>query len=86
MLGLVRGALKAALKDMDYEEHGGVPVLGVNGVTIIGHGKSTPKAIKNMILKAADVAKAGINQHIEQTLAQAASQQVTGNTVTVAHP
>jgi len=87
LLGLVRGALKAALKDMDYEEHGGVPVLGVNGVTIIGHGKSTPKAIKNMILKAAEVAKAGINQHIEQTLAQTITQRtMTGDTVSVAHP
>lgn len=86
-LGLVRGALKAALKDMDYEEHGGVPVLGVNGVTIIGHGKSTPKAIKNMILKAAEVAKSGINQHIEQTLAQTVTQRtLTGDTVSVAHP
>jgi glycerol-3-phosphate acyltransferase PlsX len=87
LLGLVRGALKTALKDMDYEEHGGVPVLGVNGVTIIGHGKSTPKAIKNMILKATEVAKAKINQHIEQTLAQTTTHQVhTENTVTVAHP
>lgn len=85
ILGLVRGALKAALKDMDYEEHGGVPVLGVNGVTIIGHGKSTPKAIKNMILKAVEVAKSGINQHIEQTLAQSIAQR-SGDTVSVAHP
>lgn len=84
VLGLVRGALKAALKEMDYEEHGGVPVLGVNGVTIIGHGKSTPKAIKNMILKAAEVANAKLNQHIEQTLAGTIA---VGDTVTFpAHP
>ena len=87
LLGLVRGALKAALKDMDYEEHGGVPVLGVNGVAIIGHGKSTPKAIKNMILKAAEVATAGINRHIEQTLAQTIAQRaLPDETVSVAHP
>ena len=87
LLGMVRGALKTALKDMDYEEHGGVPVLGVNGVTIIGHGKSTPKAIKNMILKAAEVAKAGINRHIEQTLAQITTQQAhSKDEVSVAHP
>jgi len=54
---------------MDYEEYGGVPVLGVNGVSIIGHGRSTPKAIRNMILKAVDVAKAGVNRSIEEALA-----------------
>ena len=88
ILGLVRGALKAALKGMDYEEHGGVPVLGVNGVTIIGHGKSTPKAIKNMILKAAEVANAKLNQHIEQTLAGTITQRaLSGDTVSLpAHP
>ena len=88
VLGLVRGALKAALKDMDYEEHGGVPVLGVNGVTIIGHGKSTPKAIKNMVLKAVEVANAKVNQHIEQTLAGTLTQNaLSGDTVSLpAHP
>ena len=88
VLGLVRGALKAALKDMDYEEHGGVPVLGVNGVTIIGHGKSTPKAIKNMVLKAVEVANAKLNQHIEQTLAGTLTQNaLSGDTVSLpAHP
>lgn len=69
MLGLVRGALRSVFKEMDYEEYGGVPVLGVNGVSIIGHGKSTPKAIKNMILKAVEVAEANVNQHIQDMLA-----------------
>ncbi|MBM4168060.1 MAG: phosphate acyltransferase PlsX [Ignavibacteria bacterium] len=69
-IGLVRTPLKTSLKDMDYEEIGGVPVLGVNGVSIIGHGRSTPKAIKNMILRAAEVARSQINKHIESTLAQ----------------
>lgn len=87
MLGLVKGALKSVLKEMDYEEHGGVPVLGVNGVTIIGHGKSTPKAFKNMILKAAEVANAKLNQHIEQILSQSVTPQTAaGGTVSVAHP
>lgn len=35
---------------LDYEYHGGTPVLGVNAPVIIGHGSSSPKAIKNMIL------------------------------------
>jgi len=35
---------------LDYEFHGGTPVLGVNAPVIIGHGNSSPKAIKNMII------------------------------------
>lgn len=49
---LVKSTLKKALKSLDYQEHGGVPLLGVNGISIIGHGSSTPKAITNMVLKA----------------------------------
>jgi glycerol-3-phosphate acyltransferase PlsX len=71
ILGLARGSLRASLRDMDYEEFGGVPVLGVNGVSIIGHGKSTPKAFKNMILKAVEVAKSHLNKHIEEAMATA---------------
>lgn len=66
---MMRGPLKAALKDMDYEEHGGVPVLGVNGVSIIGHGSSSPKAIKNMVLKAVETAERRINPGILEALA-----------------
>ncbi len=34
---------------MDYEQHGGSPILGVNKVVVVGHGISSPVAIKNMI-------------------------------------
>lgn len=77
-VGLARGALKSSLKDMDYEEYGGVPVLGVNGVSMIGHGGSTPKAIKNMILKAAEVARHQLNKHIEEALAAPMKSQDVG--------
>lgn len=87
ILGLVRGALRTVFKEMDYEEYGGVPVLGVNGVSIIGHGKSTPKAIKNMIFKAVEVAAADVNRHIEQMLASAASSSAKQDTISLpAHP
>jgi len=36
----------------DYEEFGGVPLLGVNGVVIVSHGNSSPKAVKNSLLAA----------------------------------
>jgi len=64
----MRGTMRNALKSLDYEEYGGVPLLGINGVSIIGHGKSTPKAIKNMILKAEEMVRKGINQRIQEAL------------------
>lgn len=63
------GTLRGAMKSMDYEEYGGVPLLGVKGVSIIGHGKSTPKAIMNMIIKAKEMAQKKINDRIEQAMA-----------------
>ena len=42
---------------LDYDAVGGAPLLGVNGVTIIAHGSSSPKAIKNAIRVAADAAR-----------------------------
>ncbi len=65
------GSLRGAMKSMDYEEHGGVPLLGVKGVSIIGHGKSTPKAITNMIIKAKEMVVKNINGRIEQAMATA---------------
>jgi phosphate acyltransferase len=49
-MGMISGTIKTLLKDFDYEGYGGVPLLGVTSNVIIGHGKSSPKAIKNMIL------------------------------------
>jgi phosphate acyltransferase len=69
LIGAARGSLRAALRDMDYEEFGGIPVLGVNGVSLIGHGSSSPKAIKNMVLKAAELAQTQLNKHIEEAMA-----------------
>ncbi|OGU70868.1 MAG: hypothetical protein A3G43_02745 [Ignavibacteria bacterium RIFCSPLOWO2_12_FULL_56_21] len=67
-LGLARGAMRRALRVLDPNEHGGVPVLGVNGVSIIGHGSSTAVGIKNMILRAMEVANSGLNSHIASAL------------------
>lgn len=66
--GLIAITLKKLLKDYDYQELGGVPLLGVNGTVIIGHGKSTPKAIRNMIYQAAKMYKKDINIKIEAKL------------------
>jgi len=51
---------------LDYAEYGGAPLLGVNGVVIICHGKSSPRAIRNAILMAQRFVSYGINDHIEE--------------------
>ena len=60
--------LKKVFGDLNYEDVGGVPLLGVNGVVIIGHGRSTPKAIKNMILRGEEAAMQNLPQIIEETI------------------
>jgi glycerol-3-phosphate acyltransferase PlsX len=69
-IGLIKDVLKKALKPLDYQEHGGVPLLGVNGISIIGHGSSTPKAIKNMVLKAREMHKKELIKKIEYSIKQ----------------
>lgn len=55
---ILRPAFSAVRKQLDYTEYGGAPLLGVNGVVIIAHGRSDAKAIKN----AARVAKQVVEQ------------------------
>ena len=62
--------LKKILKDFDYQEYGGVPLLGVNGVVIIGHGKSSPLAIQNMLIRAVEVIQGNVNASIKEALAE----------------
>lgn len=65
---LLRGAFKEFKKDLDYAEYGGAPLLGVNGVVIIGHGRSNAKAIKNAIRVAGEEVKHQINQKIIEAI------------------
>jgi glycerol-3-phosphate acyltransferase PlsX len=55
-------------KIFDYEEYGGAPLLGIDGVCIICHGGSTPKAIRNAIREATKMVSEGITQMIGQEL------------------
>jgi glycerol-3-phosphate acyltransferase PlsX len=65
---LSQGAFKVLKKTIDYTEYGGAPLLGVRGVCVIGHGRSNANAIKNAIRVAAGLAKANMNEKIEQEL------------------
>jgi glycerol-3-phosphate acyltransferase PlsX len=69
--GMDADQLNAALKHVDYSEYGGAPLLGVKGVSIISHGKSSPRAIKNAIKVAAQAVSSGMNDQIGQRLSAA---------------
>jgi glycerol-3-phosphate acyltransferase PlsX len=61
---LVKPAFTELKKSYDYEEYGGVPLLGVNGISVICHGSSTSKAIKNAIKVAHQMKTREVNELI----------------------
>jgi len=65
-------------KRTDYSETGGAPLLGVRGITVIGHGRSNANAIKNAIRVAAELCRSGVNEKIEQELSSAAAVPARG--------
>ncbi len=65
---LVKPAFSELRRNYDYEEYGGVPLLGVNGISIICHGGSSAKAIKNALSVAEKMIIKNVNGHITETL------------------
>lgn len=55
-------------KEIDYSEYGGAPLLGVNGVVIIGHGRSNANAIKNAIRIAKEEVEGKFNEKILEAI------------------
>jgi phosphate acyltransferase len=77
LLSNLRGKIGALLlkpnfmrfkKELDYAEYGGAPLLGVNGVVIIGHGRSNAKAIKNAIKVAKEEVERKFNEKISEAI------------------
>jgi phosphate acyltransferase len=64
----VMGVLKQAFAPFDYQAVGGVPFLGVNGVSFVGHGGSSSLAIQNMIMRAASMVSNHVNEKIVAAL------------------
>jgi glycerol-3-phosphate acyltransferase PlsX len=79
-LGADREELQAAFKELDYSEHGGAPLLGVKGVSIISHGKSSPRAIKNAVKLAVRAVESRMSENIGRRLAQAAAPNGSAGT------
>jgi len=65
---LMKPTFDVLKKNLNYEEYGGAPLLGVDGVSIICHGGSSPKAIRNAIDAARLTIKREINERIRDQL------------------
>jgi glycerol-3-phosphate acyltransferase PlsX len=61
---LAMPAFNKVKKTLDYTEYGGAPLLGVNGIVIIGHGRSNAVAVKNAVR----VAKRAVEIHLLETI------------------
>jgi glycerol-3-phosphate acyltransferase PlsX len=76
MMGLLKkqGAddtlIAKAFGHLDYSAYGGAPLLGVNGISIIAHGKSSARALKNAVKVAAHAAASKLDAHIGELLGE----------------
>jgi glycerol-3-phosphate acyltransferase PlsX len=73
---LLKPTFDGLRKIFDYQEYGGAPLLGIKGVCIVCHGRSTPRAIKNAVREAGKTIKEKVNQRIAREL-----QKLTGESV-----
>ena len=73
---LTRRALRRFRRRVDYSEYGGAPLLGVAGVAVVGHGRSSAKAVRNAVAMAYRFAAQGFLARVEREIAAAASPSV----------
>ncbi len=72
---LSRRAFRRFRKRVDYSEFGGAPLMGVAGLCIVGHGRSSAKAIRNAVAMASRFASTHFLGRVEQEIARAAVPQ-----------
>jgi glycerol-3-phosphate acyltransferase PlsX len=65
---MMRPAFRALKRRIDYAEYGGAPLVGINGISIISHGRSSGRAIKNAVRVATELAKSEVNKHIHEDI------------------
>jgi glycerol-3-phosphate acyltransferase PlsX len=70
---LTRRALRHFRKRVDYSEYGGAPLLGLAGIAIVGHGRSSAKAVRNAVAMAYRFASSGFIDRVERDLAASAA-------------
>jgi glycerol-3-phosphate acyltransferase PlsX len=69
---LSRKAFRRFRRRVDYSEFGGAPLLGLNGLCIVGHGRSSPKAVRNAVHMAARFAEQRLVSTLGQQIAHVA--------------
>lgn len=78
---MIKPAIKSFRKKVDYSEYGGALLLGINGTSIICHGRSSAKAIKNAIKVAAEMAKKEIYRRISESLQNTEEMNESQNSI-----
>src|SRR5579859_7882425 len=74
----LRPAFRSIRRRLSYEEYGGVPLLGVNGVCIVAHGRSTPYAMQNALRAGAQCVELHLIEKIRERLALIDSARPAG--------
>ncbi|PYQ85105.1 MAG: phosphate acyltransferase PlsX [Acidobacteria bacterium] len=69
----MRVGLRRFKRRVDYSEYGGAPLLGLAGVTIVGHGRSSAKAVRNAVALGYRFASQRFIERVEQNIAEAAA-------------
>jgi phosphate acyltransferase len=75
---MTRRALRRFRRRVDYSEYGGAPLVGVAGVAVVGHGRSSAKAVRNAVAMAYRFADRGFISRLEQDIATAGPQGAWG--------
>ena len=70
----VGGVLKGMLAPFDYQAFGGAPLLGIDGIVVIGHGGSSALAVKHMVLSAAGLVEQNLTARIARALREPAPE------------
>ena len=76
---LAKGAFQNIRKKTSADEYGGMPLLGINGVCIIGHGGSSPVAVKNAIRMAVQSISHQVNPHIVEHIQRYNDEQAAAS-------
>lgn len=77
---LLKGPFTRLRRKMTYDEYGGAPLVGVNGVVVVCHGGSNARAIAHAIKSAAKSAEAGIVPAMQEAIARAEALEQTAKT------
>ena len=76
---LTRRALRRFRRKVDYSEYGGAPLLGLAGIAIVGHGRSSAKAVRNAVAMAYRFASSGFIDRVERDIAAGVASPTTAS-------